>query len=91
MNRCRARGALIDTVLKTDLADSPLGKPVRLDAYGNPNYDVYIRKVVKRADGKYWNVPIEVYPNVSQFWKYDPETYLKQPPYSRSFQGIKKV
>jgi branched-chain amino acid transport system substrate-binding protein len=85
------RGALIDTVLKTDLADSPLGKPVRLDAYGNPIYDVYIRKVVKRADGKYWNVPIEVYPNVSQFWRYDPETYLKQPPYSRSFQGIKKA
>jgi len=85
------RGALIDTVLKTDLADSPLGKPVRLDAYGNPIYDVYIRKVVERADGKYWNVPIEVYPNVSQFWKHDPETYLKQPPYSRSFQGIKKA
>jgi len=84
------RGALIDTVLKTDLADSPLGKPVRLDAYGNPIYDVYIRKVVERADGKYWNVPMEVYPAVSQFWKYDPETYMKQPPYSRTFQGIKK-
>ena len=69
---------------------SPLGKTVRLDTYGNPVYDVYIRKVVKRADGKYWNVPIEVYPNVSQFWKYDPETYMKQPPYSRSFQGIKR-
>ena len=60
-------------------------------AYGNPIYDVYIRKVVKRPDGKYWNVPIETYPNVSQFWKYDPETYLKQPAYSRSFQGIKKT
>jgi branched-chain amino acid transport system substrate-binding protein len=63
---------------------------VRLDAYGNPVYDVHIRKVVRRPDGKYWNVPIEVYPNVSQFWKYDPETYLKQPAYSRSFQGIKR-
>jgi hypothetical protein len=83
--------AFLDTVLKTDLPDSPLGKPVRLDAYGNPIYDVYVRKVVKRPDGKYWNVPIESYPNVSQFWKYDPETYLKQPPYSRSFQGIKKT
>jgi branched-chain amino acid transport system substrate-binding protein len=64
---------------------------VKLDAYGNPIYDVQIRKVVKRADGKYWNVPIASYPNVSQFWTYDPETYMKQPPYSRTFQGFKKA
>jgi len=68
------REAFIDTVLKTELDGSPLGKSVKLDAYGNPVYDVYIRKVVKRADGKYWNVPVTTYPNVSQFWKYDPET-----------------
>ncbi len=85
------REAFIDTVLKTELDNSPLGKAVKFDAYGNPVYDVYIRKVVKRADGKYWNVPLETYPNVSQFWKYDPETYMKQPPYSRTFQGIKKA
>jgi branched-chain amino acid transport system substrate-binding protein len=84
------RDAFIDAVLTTDLPDSPLGKLVRLDSYGNPVYDVSIRKVVKRPDGKYWNVPIETYPQVSQFWKYDPETYMKQPPYSRAFQGIKK-
>jgi branched-chain amino acid transport system substrate-binding protein len=85
------RDAFIDTVLKTELDGSPLGKTVKLDAYGNPIYDVYIRKVVKRGDGKYWNVPVTTYPNVSQFWTYDPETYMKQPPYSRSFQGIKKT
>jgi branched-chain amino acid transport system substrate-binding protein len=85
------REALIDAVLKTELIGSPLGKTVKLDSYGNPIYDVYIRKVVKRADGKYWNVPMTTYPNVSQFWTYDPETYMKQPPYSRSFQGIKKT
>src|SRR5246127_3110853 len=85
------RDAFIDAVLKTELTGSPLGKTVKLDAYGNPIYDVQIRKVVKRADGKYWNVPIANYPGVSQFWKYDPETYMKQPPYSRTFQGIKKA
>jgi branched-chain amino acid transport system substrate-binding protein len=84
------REALIDTVLKTELTDSPLGTTVKLDAYGNPIYDVYIRKVAKRPDGKFWNVPLETYPGVSQFWKYDPETYLKQSAYSRTFQGIKK-
>ena len=85
------RDALIDSVLKTELTGSPLGTTVKLDAYGNPIYDVQIRKVVKRADGKYWNVPVASYPGVSQFWKYDPETYMKQPPYSRTFQGIKKA
>ena len=85
------REAFIDTVLKTELDGSPLGKSVKLDAYGNPIYDVYIRKVVKRADGKFWNVPTTSYPSVSQFWKYDPVSYMKQPPYSRTFQGIKKA
>ena len=84
------RDLFLDTVLKTDLPESPLGKPVRFDAYGNPVYDVFIRKVVKNAAGKYWNVPIDVYPQVSQFWKYDPATYMKQPSYSRDFQGIRK-
>jgi len=84
------RDAFLDAVRKVVLTDSPLGRPVRLDDYGNPIYDVFIRKVVKNADGKYWNVPIETYPNVSQFWTYDPKEYLKQPPYSRTFQGIRK-
>ena len=84
------KAALIDAVLKTELTDSPLGKPVKLDAYGNPIYDVYIRKVTKRADGKFWNVPVETYPAVSQFWKYDPETFMKEPAFSRTYQGVKK-
>ncbi len=85
------RDALLGAVMKTTLAGSPLGKPVTLDAYGNPIYDVAIRKVVKRKEGGYWNVPIASYAQVSQFWKYEPETYMKQPSYSRDFQGIKKA
>ena len=84
------KAALIEAVLKTELTDSPLGKPVKLDAYGNPIYDVYIRKVTKRADGKFWNVPVETYPAVSQFWKYDPEAFMKEPAFSRNYQGVKK-
>ncbi len=84
------KAALLDAVLKTELTDSPLGKPVKLDAYGNPIYDVYIRKVTKRADGKFWNVPVETYPAVSQFWKYDPEAFMKEPAFSRTYQGAKK-
>ena len=84
------RAEFLEAVRKTELTDSPLGRPVRLDSFGNPIYDVYIRKVVKNKDGKYWNVPVETYKNVSQFWTYDPQVYMKQPPYSRTFQGIKK-
>src|SRR5690606_9297736 len=60
------RDAFIDAVLASELENSPLGRPVKFDDYGNPIYDIYIRKVEKNADGKYWNVPIETYPQVSQ-------------------------
>jgi branched-chain amino acid transport system substrate-binding protein len=85
------RNLFLDTVMKTELPESPLGKPVRLDPYGNPVYDVFIRRVTRTKDGKYVNAPIDTYPQVSQFWKHDPETFMKQPPYSRDFQGIKKA
>jgi branched-chain amino acid transport system substrate-binding protein len=84
------RAKFLDAVRRVELKSSPLGRPVRLDAYGNPIYDVFIREVKRRQDGKYWNVPLETYPSVSQFWTYDPEQYMKQPPYSRSYQGMKK-
>ena len=85
------RAKFLDAVRKTELTNSPLGATVKLDAYGNPVYDISIREVQKRPDGRYWNVPVASYPQVSQFWTYKPEEYLKQPPYSRTFQGIKKA
>jgi branched-chain amino acid transport system substrate-binding protein len=84
------KAAFLNAVRSMELVNSPLGRPVKLDKYGNPVYDVFIRETKARPDGKYWNVPLQVYPNVSQFGKYDPEVYMKQPPYSRDFQGIKK-
>jgi branched-chain amino acid transport system substrate-binding protein len=84
------RAALLKAVMSTELTNSPLGKTVTLDAYGNPVYDVYVRKVMKRDDGKYWNVPIASYPRVSQFGPYEPEKYMQQQPYSRTWQGYKK-
>ena len=29
-----------------------------------------------------WNTVIKTYPNVSQFWTYDKDAFLKQPVYS---------
>jgi branched-chain amino acid transport system substrate-binding protein len=66
--------------------ETPLG-PMRLDEYNNPIYNAYLREVVEREDGTMWNVPLETYEEVSQFWTYDPEEYLQDPVYSRDYQG----
>ena len=36
-------------------------------------------------NNNYQNTVVETYPMVSQFWKYDPETYLKSPAYTRDY------
>jgi branched-chain amino acid transport system substrate-binding protein len=64
-----------------DLADTPRG-PMRLDEYGNPVLNVYVRKV-ERAGARLQNTLVHTFPAVTQFWTYKPEEYLKQPVYSR--------
>ncbi len=81
------RERLLAAVRATTLTGSPLGAPVSLDAYGNPVYAAQVRRVVRRPDGKLWNATIETYPDVGQFWGFDPDTYMRQPAYSRAFQG----
>ena len=56
--------------------------PVKFDQYGNVVGNVYIRKVEKKS-GKLVNAVIKTYPNVSQFWTYKPEEFLKSPVYNR--------
>jgi len=77
------RPALVAALRQVKITDAPRG-PVEMDAYGNPTQNIYIRKV-ERVGGKLQNTVIHTYPAVSQFWKYDPEEFLKQPVYSREF------
>jgi len=81
------REAFLKAVKDVELPDSPFG-PLKLDEYGNPVFNVYIRRVDMRPDGRLWNVVTETIPNVSQFYKYNPQEFLKQPPYSRTYQGM---
>jgi len=81
--RVEDRAALIAARRQVKITDAPRG-PVEMDAYGNPTQNIYIRKV-ERAGGKLQNTVIHTYPAVSQFWKYNPEEFLKQPVYSREF------
>ena len=58
--------------------------PIKIDEYGNPTQNIYIRKVEK-VNGALQNTVIHTYPAVSQFWTYDPQAFLQQPVYSRDF------
>jgi branched-chain amino acid transport system substrate-binding protein len=69
-----------EALQKVAMPDSPHGH-LSLDGHGNATQDIYIRRVDK-VKGRYQNTVIFTYPKVSQFWKYDPETYLKAPIYS---------
>jgi branched-chain amino acid transport system substrate-binding protein len=75
--------ALVDALRRVKLTDLPRG-PLELDQYGNPIENVYIRRV-ERVNGELQNSVIETFRNVSQFWKFDPAEYLRQPLYSRRY------
>jgi branched-chain amino acid transport system substrate-binding protein len=81
--RVEDRAAFMQALRSVEIADAPRG-PVKMDAYGNPTQNIYIRKVEK-IGGKLQNTVIQTYPAVSQFWKYNVEEFLKQPVYSREF------
>ena len=81
------REKFLEALRKVEIPDSPRG-PVKLDAHGNPIQNIYIRKVEKK-DGELWNTVVHTYPAVSQFWKYQPEEFLKQPVYDRNFPPCK--
>ena len=77
------KDAFMKALRSLDIPDSFRG-PIKIDEHGNPVLTVYIRKV-ERKDGRLQNAVIQTYPNVSQFWKYDPKTFLAQPVYSREY------
>jgi branched-chain amino acid transport system substrate-binding protein len=72
---------------RVDLSDSPRG-PMRFDEYGNPIMNIYVRKV-ERVNGRLQNTVIHTFPNVTQFWTYRPEEFLKNPVYSRDYPPCK--
>jgi branched-chain amino acid transport system substrate-binding protein len=75
------KDALMKALRATDIQDTCRG-PVKIDRYGNVVGNVYIRKVEKK-NGKLVNSVIKTYPNVSQFWTYNPDEFLKHPVYNR--------
>ena len=77
----------IAALRKVEIADDARG-PMKMDDLGNPIENVYIRKV-ERVGGKLQNTVIQTYPNVSQFWTYKQDEYLKLPAYDRNYPPCK--
>jgi branched-chain amino acid transport system substrate-binding protein len=79
---------LLQALHSVEMPNSVRGGPLKLDSYGNIVQNQYIRRVDK-VGNKYQNTILETYPMVSQFWTYNPETYMKQPEYSRDYPPCK--
>ena len=81
--------AFLKAMHDVHLSHGPIG-PVRLDEYGTPILDIYIRKVA-RVNGKLANTIIKTYPQVSQFWTYNPAQFVTQPTFSRDYPPSKNL
>jgi len=77
--------ALVEAIKGVDLGATIIGGG-GLDEYGSPVGPVFVREVVKRDDGKLVNAVVETVEDVSQFWTFDPEAYLANPPFTQEFQ-----
>ncbi len=64
--------------------------PVRFDELGNVVGNSYIRKV-ERKGGKLVNTVVKTYPDVSQFWTYKQDEFLKNPVYSRDYPPARNL
>ena len=61
---------------------------VIIDEWNNPVQDFHIRRVERLPNGELANVIIYTFPQVSQFWIYDPEEFLALPLYTRDFNTV---
>lgn len=79
------RNAFLNAIRKAHIK-APRG-PLRLDDYDNPIQNVYITRIQKikhpTLGEVLTNVPIKTYEQVSQFWTWSPEEFLKRGPYQR--------
>jgi len=74
---------LVAALHRVSITDAPRG-PISFDEFGHPIQNIYVRRV-ERVDGKLQNIVIHTFSNVSQFWTYKPDEFLKNPVYSREW------
>ncbi len=81
------RERLLEALRRVHITDTARG-PMTMDRWGNPVQNIYIRRVDK-VGARLQNTVIATVPGVSQFWRYDPGEYLKQPLYTRDYPPCK--
>ena len=79
--RFEDKPAFVAALHAVKLASGPMG-PIRVDEYGKPVLNIYIRKV-ERRDGQLVNTIVETFREVNQFWTYEPKAFMSGPQYSR--------
>jgi branched-chain amino acid transport system substrate-binding protein len=77
----------LNTLRTIEIPDNIRG-PVTVDKYGHPIQNMYIRRMDKIGN-TYQNTVVDVYPMIGQFWKWDPEEFMKKPVYSRVYPECK--
>ena len=87
--RFEDKAAFLKALHDAKLEHGPMG-PIRLDEYGKPILNIYVRKV-ERKNGELVNTTVATYPNVSQFWTYDPKQFIAAPQYSRDVPAAKNL
>jgi branched-chain amino acid transport system substrate-binding protein len=87
--RFEDKAAFVKALHDVRVEKSPMG-PIRIDEYGKPILNIYVRKV-ERRDGKLVNAIVATYPNVTQFYSYDPKQFLADPVYSRDYPPAKNL
>jgi branched-chain amino acid transport system substrate-binding protein len=78
---------LLQAITSVELTKTIRG-PMKMDKYGHGVQNMYVRRVDKVGAG-YQNTVIDTYPMFGQFYKFDPETYLKSPVYGRDYPPCK--
>jgi branched-chain amino acid transport system substrate-binding protein len=82
------KNALMKALRENKVEDTCRG-PVGFDKYGNVVGNVYIRRVEKQ-NGRMVNAVVKTYSDVSQFWTYDPDEFLKNPVYNRDTYPVNR-
>jgi branched-chain amino acid transport system substrate-binding protein len=85
--RFEDKAAFVKALHAVKLDQGPMG-PIRLDEYGKPVLNIYVRKV-ERKNGQLVNTTIDTVKEVSQFFRYDPKQFIASPTYSRDVPPAK--
>ncbi len=85
--RFEDKAAFVKALHGVRLTHGPMG-PIRLDEFGKPVLNIYVRRV-ERRNGALVNAIVDTVPDVSQFGKYDPAQFVASPPYSREYPVAK--